>query len=79
MKIDKGIPIPDEPNMAPSYRYPFRLMDFGDSFLVEDSKSFRGAVSRHKACDNARKFSSRNPGYDFEWRMTADGIRIWRI
>lgn len=79
MLVEKNIPIPKEVTMFAVYRYPFREMEAGDSFLVDSTKGFEGTISRHKAVDTARKFASRNPGYRFDYRMTDDGIRIWRV
>lgn len=69
-KIDKNVPMP-----APYSRtkYPFRLMEIGDSFVIPDGVA-RQYISSYAA--NAGK----RLGRKFSVRKAADGsVRCWRV
>lgn len=61
--IEKNIPFPE--------KYPFRVMEVGDSFLVPDKFEvyrLRSIMGHHH----------RNSGLRFTTRTVAEGIRVWR-
>jgi hypothetical protein len=73
--IDKDIPIPTKMQLGRRSKYPFDIMDVGDSFFVpgRDGKSFGGTVTA------ARK---RYTDMSFEMRTVKEdgvvGVRVWR-
>lgn len=75
IQIDKGIPIPTKMQLGRKSKYPFDIMDVGDSFFVpgRDGKNFGGTVTA------ARK---RYPELSFEMRTVKEGgvvgVRVWR-
>jgi len=70
-EIEKGIPLIDKAR-SPGRTgfYPFRRMDIGDSFLVEDVKKGHSGVSTANVRLNPKKFAA---------RKVEGGLRIWRI
>lgn len=77
-EIDKGVPMPGK-RSNDRCRYPFRTMEVGDSFLVP-FKMVRGRRIDHYAVNEAAsRFRRRNPGYSFNWQLTDEGIRVWRV
>lgn len=75
IQIDKGVPIPTKMQLGRRSKYPFDLMEVGDSFFVpgRDGKSFGGTVTA------ARK---RYTDLSFEMRTVKEdgvvGVRVWR-
>ena len=77
--VDHGIPLPPNPRLGGGrtrQRYPFKLMEIGDSFLVPYGEEAPEIV-RNRAAVSCSKTSA-DTGYRFELRTLADGIRIWR-
>lgn len=79
MNIDRNIPIPEleegDKNKRISgakRKYPFGDMAVGDSFLVVGIENYK------KAKGAARSFRDRN-SFNFDYRITSEGMRIWRI
>lgn len=89
-KIEKGVPFPaSEKSLkgseeyadfgrvakkGPALKYPFRLMEVGDSVLIEAGEAKR-------AKEAARKTSYRYPAFRFRHitdSLTGD-VRIWRV
>ena len=78
--VDHGIPLPPRPRLTGGrvrQRYPFRVMEVSDSFLVpyggEPPELVRVRVS--VSCTKA----TRDTGYRFELRSTETGLRVWRV
>ena len=89
-QIEKNVPIPSPPRVVenekpyadfgrvskkgPSLKYPFRLMEVGDSILID-------AGDARKAKEAVRKTSYRYP--DLSFRHLTDPatgeVRIWRV
>jgi hypothetical protein len=66
-KIDKDIPAP------PRLKYPFDIMEVGDSFSLPSSEAIRVG-------NLARAWGKRhNANAKFMVRVGDDGARIWRI
>lgn len=66
--IEKNIPMPDRP--ARPSKYPFDLMEIGDSFFVTDSHlALRQAVIKKQRKSNMR----------FTVRAVDGGYRCWRV
>jgi hypothetical protein len=75
IKVDKGIPIPEVKSQPRSRKpratkYPWHLMEVGDSFLIENTKaSIYSQVSE----------ASKRNGRRYITKLTTKGIRVWRI
>lgn len=70
MKIDKNVPIPQT---TVRRKYPFDMMEAGDSFLLPPDMDYiktRGA---------AQNWGKVNGGKKFAVRKTVDGYRCWRV
>lgn len=68
VKIERGVPLP--PKGKTPERYPWSIMEVGDSFLVE------GANPRSHISTGANKL---HPDKRFTQRKVQDGIRVWRV
>lgn len=71
IEIEKGVPVPtEEGKRAKRSKYPFAMMEVGDSFeVVNAPKSF--LVTVH--------VNGKRLGYKFTTRKTENGRRVWRI
>lgn len=71
IKIDKGIPLTDGPPKGRNMKYPWDVMEIGDSFLSEmkTAAAVTSAVSRAGHVYK-RKFTARKDG---------NGFRVWRV
>lgn len=70
MKIDKNIAIPGFG--AHNAKYPFRIMQIGDSFAVD-------IADRTKVSTACTKFGKDNPEFKFTLRHFEGAYRCWRI
>lgn len=68
--IEKGIPVPKQIGAGRKTKYPFDLMEVGDSFLVTDLKV--KTISR--SCGTYGKRLERK----FTSRTVDGGVRVWR-
>ena len=66
MNVEKGVPVPGEKK-----RYPYGVMDEGDSFFVEGGKL--------QVVCNANYRAGKRLGRKFVARKEGDGVRVWRI
>lgn len=75
LEIEKGIPTPDpkvkRAGIPNKYRYPYRDMEVGDSFLVP------GALVSEIA--SVRSYAAQTTGYRFAARAVEGGVRVWRV
>lgn len=69
IKIDKGIPVPDESRGA-NGKYPFADLEIGDSFFVN--------VKQVAVCSSAAGYGKRH-NKKFTTRSENGGTRVWRI
>jgi len=68
--VEKGIPIPNFRTAPRQGKYPWRTMEVGDSFYVENTTSERfGPQAREAGIRTGRSFTIRK----FE-----NGVRVWR-
>lgn len=71
--IDKGIAIPPPRigGLGRPAKYPWRMMQIGDSFFVKnlDKRSISSMASLH----------GRMLGMKFSCRQEGDGMRVWRV
>lgn len=77
MKIEKDVPMPEkraahEQSKIYRSKYPFRLMEVGDSFFV-DPKGGGDVVG------SAAAAWGRRHGVKFNVRKVEGGTRVWRI
>src|SRR6185369_1499740 len=71
--IDKGIPVAKIAyGLNREFKYPWRDMEIGDSFL------FPGTISSSTAASNARD-AGRRLDMKFSTRWTPAGFRCWRV
>ncbi len=79
MRVERGIPIPRSDAQIPS-KYPFKLMEVGDSFLVKyDGKITPGRLKR-LILSNAYYYRSKvNLDIKFVVKRMEGGVRCWRI
>ena len=68
-KIEKDIPVP-----ASRCKYPYRLMEIGDSIFIPNAD-----IPPSGSYPSASYFSKRNPEYKFTIRRVKGGYRTWRI
>lgn len=86
MNIDKGVPIPPRPALAPNRfakeeaashrdKYPWRKLEIGDSFEIE---IIDGAPKIETVVAQAARTGAWL-GIDLITRRTENGIRVWRV
>lgn len=69
MKIETDIPIPTSQTHG---KYPFKVMNVGDSISVDASR-------RRALMVGASAFKAKNPGWDYTSRILANAVvRLWR-
>lgn len=69
--IDKGIPVPKQVGTGRKTKYPFDLMEVGDSFFIKDTKVKTISCS----CGIYGKRLNRK----FTSRTVEGGARVWRV
>jgi hypothetical protein len=65
VEVNKDVPLP-----IPKRRYPYRVMDIGESFLVQDGKL--------QIVCNANYRAGKKLGRKFIARREEGGVRVWR-
>lgn len=70
IQIERGIPVPSH-NKGRRGLYPFRDMQVGDSFVVDQR--------RKASAQRAASFYGKSHGQVFTARSVPDGVRIWRV
>jgi diaminopimelate decarboxylase len=75
IKIETGVPVPKKATRKS--QYPFREMEIGNSFFVNEKDD----VSRiqQKLSAAAAMFCRNNPDYKFKTQSFTTGVRIWRV
>jgi hypothetical protein len=72
--VEAAVPIP--PPKSGSTKYPFPIMQVGDSFFVPN-------VRRENFCSCIANARFKNPGTNFTTRRVTEngvkGVRVWRI
>lgn len=71
IKIDKGIPVPPENSHAS--KYPFDLMEIGDSFFVS-AEERKPDHMRSTASIHGKRIQKR-----YSVRKVENGTRVWRV
>lgn len=72
--LETGVPIPKRTAGRHGSKYPFAVMEVGQSFLIE------GDVKAATVRSAVGAFSKRNPDSGkFAVRGTDGGLRVWRI
>ena len=66
IEIEKGVSIPPAKTIR---KYPFHLMEVGDSFFTPGEKQILQSLAH---------FKRRNPDRKFTTRREGDGFRVWR-
>lgn len=71
--VDKRIPLPGDSGIRGRTKYPFAMMEIGDSFFVPRVNVKRNTI------DSAKRKAQLNLGRKFTLRTYPDGVRIWRV
>lgn len=76
--IDKDVPLQRAGTRGcPAFKYPWRQMEIGDSFLVPINLDIPGrVVNRFRQA--ARSYSYGNPEFRIAHRRVGDDYRVWR-
>ena len=75
IKIETGVPIPDKTTRKS--KYPFRDMEVGNSFFVNEKEDVNKMQQKISAA--ASMFCKKNPAYKFKTQAFDAGVRLWRI
>ena len=67
--VEKNVPIPEGSGMGGG-KYPWRLLEVGDSFKVDRKDMKR---------EGARPWPPKSLGIKVSCRKEGDGMRVWRI
>lgn len=69
LAIEKNVPLPTPSGRTP--KYPWRMMEVGDSFFVRNTtvKNFSGNTWS----------AWKKTGFKYAVRAEGDGVRVWRI
>lgn len=79
IKIEKNIPIPKGIGRRVK-DYPFADMVKGDSFLIKVQQRTKRKFKARNLTQSAVNFCRiNNKNWKFSYRITDDGVRIWRI
>jgi hypothetical protein len=73
--IEKGVPLPA--NRRYNRKYPWRLMEVGDSFLVPCSQDELELVQC--SVTSCRAWAAKVTGFKFTTSRTCLGLRVWRV
>lgn len=68
VKIEKGVPAP---RYRGRYKYPWEVLEVGDSFLV--GEGLYGTVMA------GAQYQGKKLGKRFVVRKVEDGVRVWRV
>lgn len=71
IELEHGIPMPEAGNRVT--KYPFRIMEVGDSFVISITKqnSISAQMSLNRKIDSNKKFITR--------KINDGELRVWRI
>jgi hypothetical protein len=75
IKIETGVPVPTRATRKS--KYPFREMEVGNSFFVNDKDEVNRTQQKLSAA--AAMFCKKNPAYKFKTQTFDTGVRIWRV
>lgn len=78
IQIDRNIPLPVAQEVVAKTRYPFDVMNVGDSFLVPTEEGRTGRQLMQRVSPAASRHASRN-GRKYALRIVEEGVRVWRV
>ena len=73
--VESGVPMPQKKGRYDRYKYPWRIMEVGDSFFVPGAQDLDLKLHRVRALISYQH--SKHPEY-FEVRVVDGGVRVWR-
>ena len=73
--IEKNLPIPEKPEP----KYPFAIMDIGDSFKVSGGGDRKELVLIYNRVRASAHAFGRRYGHKFSIRKQNDFVRIWKM
>jgi hypothetical protein len=71
MKIETEVPFPAGKHAGGNYKYPWDLLEVGQSFLVKNRTVQQMASVANRA--------SSRLGIKLSCRTTEEGVRVWRV
>lgn len=81
IKVDQNVPVPPDVQYGGERRskYPFRIMDVGDSFFIPNLSDVK-IKSMHRTVSSwNRRKESKQHGKRWACRQVRGGVRVWRI
>jgi len=77
-KVESGIILAGVRNSSTEIKFPFALMNIGDSFLLPAKDP--AAISPNSLHYSAKQFAKFKPGFTITSRLQLDGSRrVWRL
>ena len=76
--IEKGVPLPAAQEFITKSRYPWDLMEVGDSFLVPTEEGKTPRQLMQKISPSVSRRASRT-GTKYTLRIVEGGVRVWRL
>ena len=73
--VEFGVPMPEEERRYDRHKYPWRVMEVGNSFFVPSAP--KGIKTLHRLRALISYQHSRHPEH-FEARGVDGGVRVWR-
>ena len=80
--VESGVPMPEDKQRYDRYKYPWRVMEVGDSFFVPAAPDLNGDLP-HSYLKLHRlraliSYQHRKHPEHFEVRVVDGGVRVWR-
>ncbi len=73
-QIEDGVPVPKRTAGRKGSKYPFAVMQPGQSFFADDVK-----VATVRSAVGAFTKRHADEGFKFSVRAEGDGVRVWRV
>jgi len=75
IQIETGVPVPT--TTTRKSKYPFRDMEVGNSFFVNEKLDVKRMQQKLAAA--ASMFCRKNPDHKFKTQAFPAGVRLWRV
>lgn len=81
MKIEQNIPLPAARRTLAGYnsKYPFALLNPGDSFLIPLPADPKKAKHKRTIISNLMCYHARKRDAKYASRRLSNGLRVWRV
>ena len=77
-QIDKNVELPPAQEVVAKQRYPFDVMNPGDSFLVPTEEGKTGRQLMQRISPSISRYAAKT-GRKFTTRIVDEGVRVWRL